>query len=201
MCGTFFFWLRENYSELLGFIFGVTYIIFSIRKSIWLWPIGLISSAAYIAVFAKSTLYADMLLQVYYLLVSVYGWYFWLKGKTNNKSKVKIEIASIKLFQWLFVISSIIILTFCLYLPFKQYTNASNPLWDGFVTAGSVVATFMLARKLIEQWLIWIVVDFASSALFYNKKLYLTVVLFIIYTVLAFIGYFKWKKDLLTQKV
>jgi nicotinamide mononucleotide transporter len=199
MCGTLFFWLKENYSELLGFVFGVVYIIFSIRKSILLWPIGLISSAAYIAVFAKSTLYADMLLQVYYLLVSVYGWYFWLNGKTNS-NKVKIEISSIKIFHWIFVVLSIIFLTFCLYLPFKLYTNASNPLWDGFVTAGSVVATFMLARKLIEQWLIWIVVDMASSALFYYKKLYLTAILFIIYTLLAIIGYFKWKKDLLTQK-
>jgi nicotinamide mononucleotide transporter len=199
MCGNLFFWLKENYSELLGFVFGVVYIIFSIRKSILLWPIGLISSAAYIAVFAKSTLYADMLLQIYYLLVSVYGWYFWLKGKTNS-NKVKIEISSITIFQWLFVLLSIIFLTFCLYLPFKLYTNASNPLWDGFVTAGSVVATFMLARKLIEQWLIWIVVDLASSVLFYYKKLYLTAILFIIYTLLAIIGYFKWKKDLLTLK-
>jgi nicotinamide mononucleotide transporter len=200
MCGTFFFWLKENYSEILGFIFGVIYIIFSIRKSILLWPIGLISSAAYIAVFAKSTLYADMLLQVYYLLVSIYGWYFWLKGKSKVDLKVKIEISTISLFQWFIVILSTIFLTFCLYLPFKLYTNASNPLWDGFVTAGSVIATFMLARKLIEQWLIWIVVDFASSALFYYKKLYLTTILFIIYSVLAIIGYYKWKKDLLSHK-
>jgi nicotinamide mononucleotide transporter len=192
-------WIIRHYIEIFGALSGIFYIFFSIRKSLLLWPIGIITSIAYIIVFFDSTLYADMLLQVYYLLISFYGWYFWIKSKKNNHSGNSIKIISINLIEWIWTISATIILTAILYFPLHKYTNASNPFWDGLVTAGSIIATWMLARKIIEQWILWIIIDGISISLFVYKKLYPTAILFIIYTILAIFGYLKWKKDLKVQ--
>ncbi len=192
-------WCISNSFELFGFIAGILYIFFSIRQNILLWPVGIITSAAYIAVFLKSTLYADMGLQVYYLVVSIYGWYHWLKGKSTNKDSGQIVIIKAEIKQWFGISLSIIVLTAVLYYVMKNYTNASNPFCDGLVSAGSIVATWMLAQKMIEQWLLWIIIDGISIGLFIYKNLYLTAVLFSIYTILAVIGYIQWKKQFKLQ--
>ena len=193
-------WLTNNYIELFGFLTGGLYIILSIMQSVWLWPVGLVTSATYIVVFFQSTLYADMALQVYYLLVSIYGWYFWVFGKKKNQELGDVKISKLNPIYWVWAVIVTLVLTVALYFPMKKYTNASNPLWDGFVTAGSVVATWMLARKILEQWLIWIIVDGASIALFFIKGLYMTAILFIAYTILAFVGYLKWVNDFKKQE-
>ena len=191
-------WFTNNYIELFGTITGFIYIILSIKQAIWLWPVGFISSAVYIVVFFQSTLYADMGLQVYYLIISAYGWIHW---KNDNKQDVqKLKILSINIKQWIIVTVLIGILGIFLYYPLLKYTNASNPLFDSFVTSGSIIATWMLARKILEQWLIWIVVDGASILLFIIKHLYPTAILFGVYTILAIIGYLKWKKEWIAQK-
>ena len=192
-------WLKANYDELLGSLAGILYIIFSIRHSIWLWPIGLLTSVAYILVFFKTTLYADMLLQVYYLVVSIYGWWHWKFSRNKHSNSKELNITNLKFSHWIWVVLSILLLTAIFYYPFSRYTNASNPLFDGFLTAGSFVATWLLARKVIQQWLIWIIIDAASVYLFIKKGLYLTTVLFVIYTIMAVIGYKKWRKDIVTQ--
>jgi nicotinamide mononucleotide transporter len=197
-----FSWLKANFVELLGTLSGLLYIFFSIRQNVWLWPIGLISSAFYIPVFFGKTLYADMLLQVYYLVVSIYGWYFWINGKKkNDKEPGKIKITTLKKLNWAITIFATLVLTLALFYPLKKYTNASNPFTDSFCFAGSIVATWMLARKILEQWLIWIVVDAISIGLFVYKQLYITVVLYFVFTVLAIIGYLQWKKNFKAQLV
>jgi nicotinamide mononucleotide transporter len=200
MCGSIWNWFIHNYVELLGSLSGLLYIYFSIRQSILLWPIGLITSVAYILVFFQSTLYADMGLQIYYVIISIYGWFHWLKGKNKSNKSKQIKIITLNYFQWFMIFVSMALLTFCLYFPLKYFTNASNPLCDGFVSAGSIVATWMLAKKMLEQWLIWIVIDGTSIALFIYKNLYLTALLFIVYTILALIGYIKWRRDWQVQE-
>jgi len=200
MWDSIFLWVIHHYIEIFGALSGILYIFFSIRKSLLLWPIGIVTSAAYIIVFFNSTLYADMLLQVYYLLISFYGWYYWIKSKGNNQQPGnQIHIVAINFIEWIWTISATVLLTVLLYFPLHKYTNASNPFWDGFVSAGSIIATWMLARKILEQWIFWIVVDGVSIGLFVYKKLYPTAILFIIYTILAVFGYLKWKKDLKSQ--
>jgi nicotinamide mononucleotide transporter len=195
-------WLKGNYIELLGTLFGLLYIYFSIRQKVWLWPIGLITSAFYIPVFFEKTLYADMLLQVYYVIVSLYGWYFWINGrKKDDKLAGKIKITTLKKLNWIITIAFTFVLTIVLFYPLKKYTNASNPFTDSFCFAGSIIGTWMLARKILEQWLIWIVVDGISIGLFVYKQLYITVILYIVYTVLAIIGYLQWKRDWKVQKI
>jgi nicotinamide mononucleotide transporter len=193
-------WLIVNWVEVFGAVSGLVYIFLSIKQNILLWPIGFITSAAYIVVFFETTLYADMLLQVYYLVISVYGWYYWLKGKeTADHKKSEPPIIKISLKLVFILLSATVLLSALFYFILKYYTNSTNPFADGTVTAGSVIATWMLARKLIENWLLWIIVDAGSIFLFLYKQLYPTAILFVIYTILAVVGYYEWKKKMQIQ--
>jgi len=188
-------WILDNYIELLGAIFGLLYIILSIRQNIWCWPVGLITSALYIYVFYITKFYADMGLQVYYLVVSIYGWYFWLfGGKSKKTDDLKISRVKFNLSIYL-VIATVVLFGIIAYI-LVNYTDSEIPYWDAFTTAGSFVATWMLARKIIEHWLVWIIIDAVSLGLYIYKGLYATVILFAVYTVLAVTGYIEWKKEL-----
>lgn len=188
-------WVSNNYIELSATFFGLLYILLSIKQSIWCWPAGLITSALYVYVFFISKFYADMSLQVYYVVVSIYGWYHWQYGSKSKKAddlkittlKPNLAIVLTLITAALFVLIAYILINF---------TDSTIPYWDAFTTAASFVATWMLARKIIEHWLIWIVVDAISMGLYAYKELYPTVILFAVYTILAVLGYFEWKKKI-----
>lgn len=187
-------WLSGNYVELLGAVLGIVYIFFSIRQSILTWPVGLLSSVLYVWVFFTSKLYADMGLQLYYVFISIYGWYKWLHGSQPNKQEeLKISRLSPKLAFSLLVVNSLLFLL--IWFILDNYTDSPVPLADAFATSLSIVATWMLARKILEQWLVWIFVDAFSVGLFWYKDLMATVVLFVVYTVMAVAGYVEWKKE------
>lgn len=195
-----FLWITGNYIELLGAIFGFAYIFLSIKQNIWCWPVGLITSALYIYVFFVSKFYADMGLQVYYLIVSVYGWYHWMFGSKSKKTDdLKVSTINFKLGIYLFIANGILFLVISYILV--NYTDSVVPYWDAFTTAASFVATWMLARKMIEHWIIWVVVDFVSLGLYLVKGLYPTVILFAIYTFMAVLGYIEWRKELKESSV
>lgn len=186
-------WLSGNYIELLGAILGIAYIFFSIRQSILTWPIGLLTSVLYVWVFFVSKLYADMGLQMYYVAISIYGWYEWLFGnKTNHSEPIQVSRITLKLSIVLSVISFFLFLL--IWFILKNYTDSPVPMADSLATALSIVATWMLARKILEHWLVWIFVDAFSVGLFWYKDLLPTVVLFVVYTVMAYIGYREWKQ-------
>ena len=188
-------WISGNYIELLGLIFGLLYIILSIKQNIWCWPVGFITSALYIYVFFVSKFYADMGLQVYYLLVSIYGWYNWMFG-ARSKKQDDLKISKIKLKLGIYLIIVTILLFGVIAFILVNYTDSELPYWDSFTTAASFVATWMLAKKIIEHWIIWVVVDFVSLGLYIYKGLYPTVILFAVYSLLAILGYIEWKKEL-----
>lgn len=191
-------WLLSNKIELLGAILGILYIIFSIRQSILTWPTGLLTSVLYVIVFFQSKFYADMGLQVYYVVISVYGWYFWLKGtKPGESDSVPVRELSKKL--GLILGCASIIIFIILVFVLKKFTDSDVPYMDSLTTALSIIATWMLAKKYIEQWLLWIFIDAVSAGLYIYKNLWPTVILFIVYTIMALWGYFEWKKDLKTQ--
>lgn len=187
-------WLSENYIELLGAVLGFAYIFFSIRQSILTWPVGLLTSLLYVWVFLVSKLYADMGLQMYYVVISIYGWYEWLRGNQANHSEpIQVSRLSLKLGFKLAIISLIIF--FLIWYILENYTDSTVPVADSLATALSIVATWMLARKILEHWLVWIFVDAFSIGLFWYKELYPTVILFVVYTVMAYIGFVEWKKE------
>nr|MBD3622836.1 nicotinamide mononucleotide transporter [Sunxiuqinia sp.] len=190
-------WLTANYIELLGAVLGFAYIFLSIRQHIFTWPVGLITSAIYVYVFLVSKFYADMLLQVYYVGVSIYGWYFWLKGNPDSKAELKVSRMPRRFYL---PITGITIVLFLIFLfGLKYYTDSPVPFGDSLTTAMSIVATWMLARKYLEHWLIWIFVDFFSAFLYGFKGLWPTVILFLVYTGMAAVGYRSWRTDLKKQ--
>ncbi|MBE9466737.1 MAG: nicotinamide mononucleotide transporter [Bacteroidetes bacterium] len=189
-------WFTNHYIEFLGTIFGLIYIVFSIKQNILLWPVGIITSALYIYVFFYSKFYADMSLQVYYLFISIYGWHNWLHGKNKNTETNQIQITrATKKLSFILILTTFILFVFMAFI-LKNYTDSPLPYWDSFTTSASIVATWMLTKKYIEQWIIWVIVDAVSLGLYIYKGLYSTSFLFIFYTIMAIIGYFEWKKEM-----
>ncbi len=190
--------LRIYGLEIAGTVSSLIYLYFSIREKIWCWPWGVVASGISIIVFFMAHLYADMGLQFYYLGISFYGWYFWKYGMRNDPGGAVISRTPVK--QWLMlvfagVVTYFLILAILLTVPQQiQIAQSSMPYLDAFTTAASIIATWMLARKLIEQWLIWIVVDFVSMGMYVYKGLYFYSFLFLVYTIGAAVGYFEWKK-------
>ncbi len=188
-------WLSFNYIEIFGTIAGFAYLYLSVKQNIWLWVLGFITSAAYIYVYFHSKFYADMSLQVYYLIVSVYGWFYWNSVKTkDNKTELAVRIATTQ--EWILLLLSSAVLSVILGWILNHYTDSPIPYWDGFTTGASIVATWMLAKKFIENWLFWVVIDSVSLVLYYIKGLYPTVILFVVYTIVAVFGYMEWKKSM-----
>jgi nicotinamide mononucleotide transporter len=136
-----------------------------------------------------------MSLQVYYVFVSIYGWYHWQYGsKSKKEDDLKISKTNIKTAFYLFIITGLLFV-FIAYI-LVNFTDSTVPYWDSFTTAASFVATWMLARKMIEHWIIWIIVDAISLGLYLYKGLYPTVILFAVYTLLAVFGYIEWKRKM-----
>lgn len=188
-------WLSMNYIEFLGAILGILYIFFSIRQSIFTWPIGLATSILYVIVFFQSKFYADMGLQFYYVFISIYGWYHWMKGNPENRSAALAVTRATKRDIVNGSVSTLVIFLI-IFLILKNYTDSPVPVMDSATTALSITATYMLARKILEHWIIWIVVDLISAGLYVYKGLWPTVILFLVYTVMAFIGLRQWTKSI-----
>jgi nicotinamide mononucleotide transporter len=196
-------WIVDHSIEIFGAVSGIIFVYLEIRGNIWLWPLGFVSSAVYIYVFFESKFYADMGLQWYYLVISIYGWYWWLRGEsTGEREKGSSEDGggSIRGVSRLRPGTGLILglITLLLFVVIRyiliNYTDSPVPGWDSLTTSISVVATWMLARKIIEHWILWIIVDIISIGLYIYKGLYPTVVLFTVYSVMAFIGFTEWKR-------
>jgi nicotinamide mononucleotide transporter len=193
-------WMIRNWIEILGTLFGISYVFLSIRQNILTWLLGLLSSVLYIYVFFVSKFYADMGLQVYYVWISIYGWYLWTHGNVTANGRDELAVVRIKQ-KLLFVLSVLsVVLWIVIYFILVEFTDSPLPIGDSFTTALSIVATWMLAKKIIEHWIIWILVDLVSLVLYVYKGLYPTSVMFIIYTLAAIWGFYEWRKNLMETK-
>jgi nicotinamide mononucleotide transporter len=190
----FLTWINSNYIELLGVITSILFTLLSIRQKPAAWIFGIFSAIFYAIVYFNTKLYASMALQSYYFAISIYGWFYWLKGSKTEQaqSELSVQKVNIKLITTVLMIGLPVNIVLWWLL---RVCNDSYPVLDSLTTTLSIIATWMLARKYIENWLIWIVTDAISIGLYLYIKLFPTSILFIIYTVLAIIGYFEWKKD------
>jgi nicotinamide mononucleotide transporter len=191
-------WISEHYLELTGTVLGLIYIYLSIRQKIWTWTFGIATSVVYAFVFYASRFYAGMGLQIYYVAMSVYGWYFWLRGKRSVESK-ELPVSKITSRQMGWSVSIFFISFISIYFFLSLRTDSPVPLMDALTTSLSIVATWMLARKILENWLIWIIANLLSIGLYMFQNLWPTVILFGTYEVLAIVGYFQWKKSMQIQ--
>ncbi|WP_395810198.1 nicotinamide riboside transporter PnuC [Daejeonella sp.] len=192
-------WLKsQSLLEISGVISGILCVYLAAKNNIWNWPLAIISVLIYTFIFFEEKLYADAGLQIYFLFTNIYGWYFWTK-KSTEYNKTPVSFASKKLI--FLSILSIFLFAFLLGTFLFKSTDAAFPYIDSFCTACSLVAQLFLARKIIENWLIWIFVDIIYIGVYLIKDLHLTAGMYAIYVLIAIMGYINWKKEYKQSKL
>lgn len=185
----------EHVLEYFGVLTGLIYLILEIQQHRAMWIVGFVTSVVYIFVFFFSRFYADMGLNIYYVSISIYGFWQWKKHPIDgNGSSAKIVYYHVKLVPGLILLGGTTVLYAVLYYILSHWTDSPVPAGDAFTTALSITATWMLARRLLEHWWVWVVVNLVSSVLYYQRELYPTVFLFFCYGILAVVGWINWKK-------
>jgi len=189
-------WLSEYAVEIIGACFSLLYLWLEIKQRKAMWIVGIISSLFYVYIFYIGKIYADMGMNVYYILASIYGLVLWQRNekKSNNKQSVTVSSTTLKTALRL----SIVTIFFFAILAFilVRFTDSPVPYIDALTTALSITAMWMLAHKLIEQWHVWFVVNIISMTLYFYRGLYPTSILFLIYSIASIIGYYQWEKEL-----
>jgi nicotinamide mononucleotide transporter len=181
-------WQAQSGLEIIAVLAAIMYLVLAIRENIWCWFFAFISTGIYIYLFHSVSLLSESLLNVYYLLMAVYGWYQWRRGNHHEGRKI---------ISWSFRKHGLLIILTGLMVPLLGYTmnqlGASMPYLDAFTTCFAVLATVMVAHKVLENWHYWLVINVTSVYLFSSKELYLTAAMFVLYVVLTIIGYINWK--------
>ena len=187
--------LIDNLAEIIGVVLAIGYLLLAVRQIIWCWLAWILSSLLYLYVMFNAGLYMEAALQIFYVAMGLYGWMQWRKGGTEDHLVVR---------RWglgnhLFAVSVILILTLLSGEVLSNYTTAAMPFMDALTTWGAIVTTYMVAKKLIENWIYWFVIDSISIYLFISRELYFTAVLFFVYLFIIIIGYRSWKQMELVQ--
>lgn len=193
----------EQTLEIIGTLVGLLYLWLEYRASIYLWIAGIIMPAIYIFVYYDAGLYADFGINIYYLGAAIYGWTMWKYGtflrkkilrRKEEKQAGELPITRMPR-HYLLPLTTVFAVAFiAIAWILIRFTDSNVPWLDSFTTALSIIGMWMLARKYVEQWWAWIVVDVVSTGLYIYKGLDFTAVLYGLYTIIAIFGYLKWKK-------
>ncbi len=179
--------------EIIAVITSLLSVWLYVKENIWCWLTGLVGVIFYLIVFYQSKLYADMGLQIIYIYLQIYGWYKWLYGG-KNRTELRISRSTAKLNVMLATIG-IASTTLMAYL-LSRFTDAALPLWDSTATVLSLIAQWMIAKKILENWIVWITADVLYTGIFFYKGLFLSMGLYTVFLLLATLGYFEWRKSL-----
>jgi nicotinamide mononucleotide transporter len=184
--------LHFNWSiiECVAVFFSILYVILAAKENILCWGAGAISALLYIYICFCTQLYPQTGLQIFYLFMAFYGYYQW------NKKEQSLQIIEWSISKHLFILVIGTILTFLIGFYFATYTNAKMPIVDSFNAIFSMFSTYMITKKILGNWLYWIVIDSVAAYLYFSMDLHLTSLLFISYTIIAIFGYFSWLKKL-----
>lgn len=183
--------------EVLGFSIGLLYLWWEYHADSRLWLASIVMPFISMWIYFNKGIYADFAINIYYFVIAIYGYWLWTRHSgstesTEQKKKNERPISHIKPGALLLCITVFAALWIALYLGLKYVTDSTVPVADSFTTALSIVATWMLARKYLEQWLAWVAVDAVCVGLYIYKGIYLYAVLYFIYTIIAVVGYFNW---------
>ena len=191
----FFNSINFNWSwiEKLAVIFSVTYVVLAAKGNIWCWFFAAASVSIYIYLCYEAKLFAETILQIFYLLMAFLGYFSW--SNSNRKFIVK----QLSISHHILIILSGAVITFLIGFYLATYTEAKMPIIDSFTTCFSIIATFLVIRKVLENWLYWIIIDIVSVYIYFSRDLHLTSILFLTYTCVAIVGYINWKKKLLHE--
>ena len=181
-----------HWLDIVTTILGLAYILLEYRASAWMWLVGFLMQSLGIVLYYQKGLYADCCMEFYYLGVTIYGWWRWVKPKANSQKPIAISRFPKKLIiPWLTIIAVVWAIIYWLLVTF---TNSNVPLADSFTTALSIIGIWALAHKFLEQWFIWIAVDVVTCVLYFYKDIPFKASLYALYVVIAVFGYFKWRK-------
>ncbi len=184
--------------EIFAVLAGLAYLLLAVRENPWCWVSGGISTLIFGVLFWRADLYMQSLLQVYYVCVSAYGWWHWRQGQNQDTGR-KTAIVKLTSRQHMIAVSFILSAGLLNGLLLDRQTTAALPYLDALTMWGGVLATLMVARKVLENWLYWVAIDAASMALYAASGLYLTTGLFFVYLVIAIAGFFRWKRSYQNQ--
>ena len=177
--------------EVIGFVTGVGCVWLAARENIWNWPVAIVNAVSFIIVFFGAKLYADCSLQLVYIAISSYGWWSWLHGGRGRSELPVSKLRPAAIPQ--FALSTVVV-TAVLMLMLRRFTDSTVPFWDALTTAMSLTAQYMLARKVLENWWLWMAADVIYVALYLYKGLYLTSLLYVIFFALCVVGLLRWQK-------
>lgn len=194
-----------QYLDIITTILGLLYIFLEYRASIWLWLVGIVMPALDVALYWSHGLYGDASMAVYYTLAAIYGYLVWKFGKKRKENlelsaEGELPITSMPIRLYLPATLFFFVAWWLTWYVLKMYTNSTVPVLDGFTNALSFVGLWALARKYIEQWIFWIIVDAVCCYLYVGKGIPFKAGLYGLYVVIAVAGYFKWKKQAILKK-
>ncbi|QSE98377.1 nicotinamide riboside transporter PnuC [Fulvivirga lutea] len=199
------YFLSIDITEALGLIFGLLCVYFLIKENVFTWPTGITYILLSLYIFWTQQLYGDFILHIFFLILNIYGWYYWVYGKKDTEEKVVVRWLSLRWNVVYLFLSLIGVLAFGLFLSnihvlFPNLIPASVPYWDAATTSLSVTAMWLTARKKVENWIYWFAVDILAAGIYFYKGIYFYSLLYFVYIGLAVAGYLEWKK-LAKQKI
>ncbi|QIR16151.1 nicotinamide riboside transporter PnuC [Shewanella aestuarii] len=190
--------------EAIAVVLAIAYLALAMKTNIWCWAAAFVSTAIYTVLFWKVSLLMESVLNIYYMAMAVYGYWMWMQQpKADNKHEVNDKgsvIISWSLTTHLFLIAVTSILSLAVGYLMANYTQASFPYLDAATTCFAVMTTYLVAKKVLENWFYWIIINTVSIYLYFSKGLMLTTVLFVAYVVMAIVGYFMWRKTWLQSE-
>jgi len=186
--------IQIDFLELLGLIFGLLAVWYLIRENILTWPSGIIYVLISFLIFYKTKLYADLALHFVFLILNIYGWYFWIHGKKEKDQDLPVTTISNRLMMVLLFLCTVGV--YIMGTLFRNYTDAAVPYWDSTTTVLSLAGMWLTARKKIESWYYWLVVDILATGIYVYKGIYFYATLYGIYIFLALAGYYSWRKSM-----
>lgn len=187
------FFENLNAWEALAVVLAVAYLVLAIRQNIWCWAAAALSTLIFLFVMYGAGLYMESALQLFYLAMAGYGWWQWRGGVHGSR---ELQVTTWPARHHLIALSAVAVLVAASGGLLHRFTEAALPFWDSLTTWGAVVATFMVARKILENWVYWFVIDAISVGLYTARGLNLTALLFVAYLVMIVIGYRSWRASM-----
>lgn len=186
--------LETTILEWIAVATGLMSVWYSMKENIWVYPTGIVSVLIYVYIAFMYKLYADMGVNFYYFIMSIYGWYYWVHPKSDSRDQVPVTMnnRNENLFSVALTIGSFSILYFVL----TNFTDSDVPFWDSLTTCFAILGMYLMARKKLESWVAWIITDLISIPLYFYKELVLTSFQFLVFTIIAIGGYISWKRSM-----
>lgn len=182
--------------EIIGTVLGVIGVTLMIRQNVWTWPIGLIQVAVSGWVFFEAKLYSDTILQGFFFGIQAYGWWHWVQGKADGRAELPVTTLTIRRrVAW---VAAGALATWGWGEVMRRHTDAALPYWDAFILIFSLISQWLQARKQLENWVGWMIVNAVATGVFWHKDLRAYAALYAVFFIMAVAGHVSWRKSLRT---